>query len=219
MGQSKQFAAYQDAKSDLIGRLGSFCAYCEAHLGAGAAVEHIEPKSQATHRARDWDNLLLSCSNCNSTKGIQHPLSLDVYLPDRDNTARAFQYGEGGLVSPHSALGPEQQARARRTLKLFGLDKTPANDPRARDRRWLNRLEVWGIARESLADWREQRGNPRLRNLIVALAKANGHWSIWMAVFEAEPEMRRAFIDAFPGTCRTCFDTNTQPVHRPGGSL
>lgn len=212
-------AAYQDAKADLIGRLGAFCAYCESQLGAGAAVEHIEPKSQATHRALDWDNLLLSCINCNSTKGVQHPHSLDVYLPDRDNTARAFQYEEGGLVSAHSALGPEQQAKARRTLKLFGLDKTPANDPRARDRRWLNRLETWGMARRMLDQWQRKRGDPEWRENLVELARAKGHWSIWMAVFESEPEIRQALIDALPGTCRTCFDANTRPVARPCGSL
>jgi uncharacterized protein (TIGR02646 family) len=211
--------AYQEYKADLIERLGAFCAYCEAQLGAGSAVEHIEPRSHASHRTLDWDNLLLSCVNCNSTKGVQQPLALDVYLPDRDNTTRAFQYGEGGLVSPHPTLGPEQRDKARRTLKLFGLDRTPANDPRARDRRWFNRRETWGMARRMLERWQRKRGDPELRETLIELAKAQGHWSIWMSVFEAEPEIRQALIDAFPGTCRSCFDANTQPVPRPGGSL
>jgi uncharacterized protein (TIGR02646 family) len=200
-------------------RLGEYCSYCERRVGASLAVEHIEPRHHANHRALDWDNFLLACVNCNSTKGAQPTSSLDVYLPDRDNTARAFQYGEGGLVSPHPELGPEQQDKARRTLKLLGLDKTPANAPRPTDRRWLNRRETWGIAQEALKDWQEQRDNPRLRNTIIKLAKAQGLWSIWMAVFETEPEIRQALIDAFPGTCRSCFDTNTRPVARPGGAL
>jgi len=218
-GQPLCFVTYQEARPELMERLGEYCSYCERRLSASAAVEHIEPRHHASHRALDWDNFLLACANCNSTKGAQPTLSLDVYLPDKDNTARAFQYAEAGLVSPHPELGPEQQDKARRTLKLLGLDKTPANAPRATDRRWLHRREAWEIAQRSLRRWQRKRDDPDLRESIIDSARAQGLWSIWMAVFETEPELRQALIDAFPGTCRSCFDTSTRPVARPGGSL
>ncbi len=45
-----------------------------------------------------------ACPNCNSVTG-DDPVDLDEYLwPDRDNTARAFTYGEGGLVDVADAF-------------------------------------------------------------------------------------------------------------------
>ncbi len=219
-GQPLCFVTYQEARPELMERLGEYCSYCERRVGASLAVEHIEPRHHASHRALDWDNFLLACVNCNSTKGAQPTLSLDVYLPDRDNTTRAFQYEEQGL-SPHPELGPEQQDKARRTLKLLGLDRRPgsANPPPATDRRWFGRREAWNMAQRSLGRWQRRRGDPDIRESIIDLARSQGLWSIWMAVFETEPEIRQALIDAFPGTCRSCFDTNTRPVARPGGSL
>jgi uncharacterized protein (TIGR02646 family) len=218
-GQPLCFVTYQEARPELLERLGEYCSYCERRLGASLAVEHIEPRHHASHRALDWDNFLLACVNCNRTKGAQPTSSLDVYLPDRDNTARAFQYGEGGLVSAHPELGHEQRDKARRTLKLLGLDKTPANTPPATDRRWLSRFDTWNMAQRSLGRWQRRRGDPDIRESIIDLARSQGLWSIWMAVFETEHEIQQALIDAFPGTCRSCFDTNTQPVARPGGTL
>lgn len=215
-GHPVRMTAYQEAKSSLIARVGRYCAYCEVQQSAALTIDHIEPRRHAPHRERDWDNLLLACVNCNGTKGAQPP---DVYLPDRDNTARAFRYGEAGLISPHPDLGPEQRDKARRTLKLLGLDKPPASDPRSRDLRWLNRREAWDMARRNLGRWQRKRGDPDMRDSILELARSQGHWSVWMAVFEAEPEMRQALIEAFPGTCRSCFDAATRPVPRPGGSL
>jgi hypothetical protein len=40
-----------------------------------------------------------------------------------------------------------------------------------------------------------------------------------MHVFADDPDMRRRFIDAFPGTARDCFDTSGNPVNRPGGRI
>lgn len=217
-GQPIRFTEYTDARPYLIERLGDYCAYCEVQQSNALTLDHIEPRLHAPQRERDWNNLLPACANCNGTKGARR---LDVYLPDRDNTARAFQYGEEGLLAPHPALEPEQRDKAHRTLKLLGLDRTPANAAPATDRRWLNRREAWNLAQRSLGRWQRRRGDQDIRESIIDLAKSRGHWSIWMAVFEAEPEIRQALIDAFPGTCRSCFDANTRPVtlNRPGGSL
>jgi uncharacterized protein (TIGR02646 family) len=212
-GQPICFAEYADARRDLIERLGDYCAYCEVRQSNALTIDHVEPRRHAPQRERDWDNLLPACANCNGTKGAR---ILDVYLPDRDNTARAFQYGEEGLLSPHSDLEPEQREKARRTLKLLGLDRTPAHGLPATDRRWLNRREAWNIARRSLEKWQRKRDDPDTREFIIALARSQGHWSIWMAVFENEPGLRQALIDAFPGTCRTCFDKNTRSVGPSG---
>ena len=140
-GQPIRFAEYPEARPYLIEKLGDYCAYCEVWQSNALTIDHIEPRLHAPQRERDWENLLPACFTCNSTKGSRR---LDIYLPDRDNTTRAFQYGEEGLISPHPQLGPEQQYKAHRTLTLLGLDKVPgtANAPSAADRRWLHRREA-----------------------------------------------------------------------------
>ena len=46
------------------------CAYCEKKLlDAPKHIEHYRPKDVYYWLAYSWDNLLLSCGNCNSAKG------------------------------------------------------------------------------------------------------------------------------------------------------
>ena len=61
--------------------------------------------------------------------------------------------------------------------------------------------------------------NTKMRNFIVMNAKTQGFWSIWMTVFQDDPDMLNRLIKAFPGTSRQCFDSNAQPVHRHGGAI
>jgi uncharacterized protein (TIGR02646 family) len=53
------------------------CAYCESKIAqvSYAHIEHYRPKSKYPQLAFDWDNLLLSCSVCNSShyKGDKFP--------------------------------------------------------------------------------------------------------------------------------------------------
>lgn len=46
------------------------CAYCEQKLlDAPKHIEHYRPKDTYYWLAYSWDNLLLSCGSCNSSKG------------------------------------------------------------------------------------------------------------------------------------------------------
>lgn len=60
---------YQEFREFLIRRLGSYCSYCERPLTHNVAVEHIKPKDSNKLLEKEWSNLLLACTNCNSTKG------------------------------------------------------------------------------------------------------------------------------------------------------
>jgi uncharacterized protein (TIGR02646 family) len=208
-GEEIEFKEYPQARATLIARMGEFCSYCEMHLDASLAVEHVQPKKPpgATAidqaRALDWGNFLLACPNCNSTK-TNAEVDLNEYLwPDRDNTFRAMAYSEGGVVS--AALAGPLKAKAENTIKLMGLDKQPLNDPKASDRRWQNRRETWDIAK--VAKERLQRCDCEdMREQIKDTAKGQGFWSIWMTVFSDDPDMVRRFIHAFPGTAVSCFD-------------
>ncbi len=158
-GNDVVYTNYQNARAELINRLGEYCSYCEMKLDAGLAVEHVQPKKPGdivlTDRELNWDNFLLACTNCNSTKG-NTDVVLDEYLwPDKDNTFRALRYTAGGIITPNSELPENIQEKAHNIIKLTGLDKCPLKNPSASDRRWINRREVWEIAKRNKDDSHE----------------------------------------------------------------
>ena len=65
----KVYTRYQDASTDLKGRLGDYCSYCERHIETHLAVEHVQAKVQRASLRNSWANLLLGCVHCNSSKG------------------------------------------------------------------------------------------------------------------------------------------------------
>jgi len=58
-----------------------------------------------------------------------------------------------------------------------------------------------------------------MREQIVLTATGHAYWSIWMTVFNDDPDMLQRLINAFPGTCADCFDNATGYSHiaRPVG--
>jgi len=218
-GNDIVFNHYRNFRGPLIDRIGQYCSYCEMRLDSSLAVEHVRPKQHNPEEELHWDNFLLSCTNCNSTKGQENVDLNDYFWPDTDNTFYALQYKEGGLISPSDRLddNPALKQKAQDTITLTGLDKEPDNDPAASDRRWINRRETWDIAVESKRDL-STNDTPEMRRQIIRSAK-RGYWSIWMTVFEDDFDMRQRLIHAFPGTCNNCFDADNgyAPVTRDGG--
>ncbi len=200
-GKTIRFSDYPQARRELIQRLGEYCSYCEMHVDASLAVEHVRPKQPPgaaavlPERALAWDNFLLACTNCNSTKGNTDVVLADYLWPDRHDTFHSLRYSPGGQVS--SAPG-RHKTRAERLIRLVGLDKMP-DTAEASDRRWLNRREAWELAE------RAKRNLARcpveaMKAQIIDTAKAKGFWSVWMTVFADDPDMQNRLIAAHPGT-------------------
>ncbi len=63
------------------------------------------------------------------------------------------------------------------------------------------------------------RDDEAARETLVELAYAKGYWSIWMTVFENDPNMRKRFIKRFPGTAVECFDESHRPQERPEDTI
>ena len=86
------FNNYKDAKAYLVSRLGSYCSYCERRIATMLAVEHIQPKDLPAygHLTGRWENFLLGCVNCNSTKKDKDVQLDTILLPDRDNTFAVY---------------------------------------------------------------------------------------------------------------------------------
>lgn len=219
VGLPIEFTKYDQALPHLIEKLGTYCSYCERRINNNLAVEHIQPKDPHPELELDWNNFLLACTNCNSIKGSCELLLDDYYWSDRDNTARAFEYLEDGRVRVNFSLKDAEKQKAQRTLELTGLDRFPGHRKLSlKDQRWRERQEIWGIAKEALEDLNNN-NTENQRKSIVTTAKGYGCWSVWMTVFREDIDMLERLINAFPGTCKACFDAQFQPIPRPGGAL
>ncbi len=203
---------YPKACDGLGERLGWYCSYCEQRNPSGIAVEHIQPKALPAfaHLECVWSNFLLACSSCNSCKLTKGGDVHNWIIPDRDNTFVAFVYRPDGVVEVQPGLDSIASSQAQATLDLLNLNK--ADRTRLRRERLFQRKEVWLEALDARQDWNAQPIS-EVANRIVTAAKYAGFFSIWMAAFEDVPEMRRRFIEAFPGTEDRCFDyQTTQPI-------
>ena len=217
------FTNYRDALPDLVSRLGMYCSYCERCVPTLLAVEHIQPKGLPAYQPLQgrWENFLLACVNCNSTKKDK-PISLfDVLLPDRDNTLAAYLYSAGGEIQVSSQLNAHAQQLAQSTLALVGLDQRGQNISDANSRlialdRVKQRMEAWLMAEDARAKLADQPGNVVMAELVIRLAQRTGFFSIWMEVFRADPAIRCQLIDAFPGTRDSgCFDPQNSNLVQP----
>ena len=209
------FRDYKDAQKPLVDRLGRYCSYCERQIATNLAVEHIFPKDSAlgyAHLKLEWDNFLLACVNCNSSKANKILDEQTYLLPDRDNTFVGLEYLETGEVV---TCGPANiQVMAQNTLDLVNLnvdeeDLTDEKELFTALIRSGQRLQVWIQAKEALEDY--QNGEVNIRR-IIREAQSVGFFSIWMKAFEGVPAVRQELINTFIGTEVTCFDANTDPV-------
>lgn len=220
--QAEDFKDYRDAFGPLAGRLGHYCSFCERRIATQLAVEHIQPKDKDRYPELEgrWENYLLACVNCNSTKGHKDVRPERFYLPDRDNTLAAFAYEADGSVRPSRA----DDAVAAATLSLTGLDKAvrqiyDENGRLVAADRIAQRMEAWLTAMRA-KDRLRRNPNPELIETIVELAAKEGFFGVWMTVFADDAEMRRRFVEAFPGTATACFSTGMASVSpRPSNGL
>lgn len=126
--QAQDFVPYGNASADLFRHLGRYCSYCERVINSGLAIEHMRPKSLHPDLEGRWDNFLLACGPCNSTKGTKDLGPADVLWPDRDNTFVAFDYRPGAAVVPRATLTERERVLAEATLAMVGLDKAATQD-------------------------------------------------------------------------------------------
>lgn len=152
-------------------------------MPSNLAVEHIQPKGLPAYLplAGRWDNFLLGCVNCNSSKLNKDVVLTDVLLPDRDNTFAALTYSADGTIAADEPM-------AARLLSLVGLDKPISRTPDANGKqvaldRVAQRMEVWGIAEEEKNNIDANPGHEALRKSVVRTAQQAGFFSIWMTVF------------------------------------
>ena len=189
-GRRKSLSDYRRARNPLIERIGEYCSYCERP--GDLHVEHVVPRSIAPELESEWSNFLLGCGNCNSRKGNSNTSREGYLWPDRDGTFGAFVYRSGGRVAVDCALSGEEQRKATALYLLVGLGESGTDT----DRRRHKRRQAWdqAVLTRSLVH------DETSRTLAVQVAVGSGFFSVWMAVFCDDEDMRRRLIAAFPGT-------------------
>jgi uncharacterized protein (TIGR02646 family) len=216
------FKNYRDAAPFLKDRLGKYCSYCELKFPQ-THVEHIQPKSLEPQLENDWNNFILACPLCNGIKNDSNINSgnlNDFFWPDKDNTFIPFVYEKDRAPQISNQLSDDLKAIAANTLALTGLDRIPTH-PKFNirtDERWHERNTAWGKAERAKFNLQHQ-PTEAMREQIIDTATSTGFWSVWMTVFQGDADMRRRLIEAFPGTCSSSFDADTQPIPRPGGQI
>jgi len=221
------FTSYKQAKEPLVRVLGTYCSYCERRVVTELAVEHIQPKGlpKYAHLECEWANFLLACKNCNSAKGDTDVNPADFFLPDRDNTIRAFEYPDDGSVIPANDLDAGQTTLAQATINLVALNTvthpnwTDADSLQSALDRWSQRQAAITQAKAAKANLAVA-DNPAHRSSIEMLAENAGFFSVWMDRFNSDADMRLRFIRRLLGTDTDSFDSATGvAVARPGGQL
>lgn len=212
-GEEIKFSKYTQSRRYLIDRIGEYCSYCERKIEVNLAVEHVKPKATNKELELSWDNFLLGCTNCNSTKGATEVDLINYLWPDIDNTYLAFEYDDSGIVKINKARPLEEQAKAQRLITLCGLDKVqPKTDSVAwkvaSDRRFEHRLQAWIEAQEAVGNYEKASGilRTRMLPLILKIVAHQGFWSIWMCAFESFPEVQQGLVNNFIGTRKVFFD-------------
>ena len=190
--------AHQDVKRALQRAQRRKCCFCESKIGREGQVEHFRPKAASQQSkgsklirpgyywlAYDWDNLFLSCYECNTLyKRYLFPLS--------NPTKRAFHHGisctiEIPLLIHPSHDNPEDfisfrkdvpyplvNPKGRRTIDVLKLDRDELNEAR---REKLNQLltyrDMVSLEKFLPTDANTQRRLRYMKRVLATCAKPN----------------------------------------------
>ena len=203
-GNPLEIRPYRNAKEGLANELGIFCSFCEKYVPrSGLAVEHIRGKKtrdnlgnlKYSHQIYRWDNFLLACVNCNSTKGNKDIELLNPYLPHENNLLHYINCIEGGLIELKPGTVGLELARTNAFIDLMGLDRVPGhNEYSDFDDRWENRLKVYEIANRQCNKYIAPNPSTDIET-IIDLARTNGYFAIWYTVFNGIDEVINALLN------------------------
>jgi hypothetical protein len=230
-GADKTVNSYKEWRSDLIDRIGYYCAYCNMALSHQLHVEHAVPKNprpgQATGNLLAWDNMLLACEKCNNAKSNKPSDETIHYLPEYHNGLLAFQatgslaHSDALVIGPRTGLSPLQQTKALKTIEDFDWQSVDTRGAVV-DIRWRKRFDASREvqAARNLLDM--AKGSPSYDadtagRLVATMATSTGFFLLWFEEFLNEPYVLKWLIEPrlFPGVPRSCFDIVTyEPIPR-----
>jgi uncharacterized protein (TIGR02646 family) len=134
------------------------CAYCESKITAPKQhIEHFCPRSLFPKKTFDWSNLFGSCNDqehCGKHKDNKQHKPADLIKPDEEDPEKLFIFLSDGTIAIRLNLAPEDQHRAKETIRVFNL-----NTASLKNQRWQAVQGYLSIIEEqsvlSNAEWRE----------------------------------------------------------------
>lgn len=194
-----RYARWEDARDDLMDRIGAFCSFCEMPLPHMGAVEHVIPRSRGGARLA-WSNFLIACVHCNAAKKNRNATRRGYVWPDRHDTHLFFQYPIF-FVQASPGVATATKRRIESTIDLAGLDRSPGHpDFSGRDRRWRLRFQATVKAEDALVRYRRRRHSRDAIADLVEMAESTGFFSIWFQTFQGYPEVLNELKARFAGT-------------------
>lgn len=200
------YKPWGDAKPELIGEIGSFCSYCEKQVTRSALhIEHIKGRKVTNKEGEliyadlcyDWNNFLLACSNCNSTKSNKDIALTNPFLPHRNNLIHFIEIDSEGRVVIKSGIAQDKRSKVQAFIDLVGLDRLPGHpDYSEKDDRWQIRLEARDLAQRQFSKYNSTPRSTDIEN-IVSLSKEKGFFSVWYYQFSNHPEVLDALINGY----------------------
>ena len=87
------------------------CAYCEKNLlDAPKHIEHYRPKDTYYWLAYSWDNLLLSCGSCNSSKGTKFQIKKTIVTCNNESFEDIHHIGNSyDVIEEPMVVNPEKE--------------------------------------------------------------------------------------------------------------
>lgn len=224
-GTDKTVRDYKEWRSDLIGRIGYYCAYCNMALSHQLHVEHVAPKNpmpgQPTGDLLDWNNMLLACEKCNKAKSNKPSDPIIHYLPEYHNGLLAFEaiphrlYASAMIVAPKSGLSASQQAKAQKTIDDFEWQNIDTRGA-AVDIRWQKRFDAQSQVKAARFLLEMAKGSPTYDadfagKCVATMATGTGFFLLWFHEFADESPVLKWLIDPdlFLGVAQSCFDPVT----------
>lgn len=111
----------QSIRNALLNESFSKCVYCETKIYASnSVIEHFYPRAKYKEKLFEWDNLFISCENCNSYKGTKFPEDNEgkplLLNPFIDEPSDHFFFTTDGLLESSTEKG-------RITIDVLGLNR------------------------------------------------------------------------------------------------
>lgn len=225
-GVPLEYKPWGDAKPVLAAEIGKYCSYCERYNSLSALeVEHLHAKDIEdaagvkvyNHLKYRWDNFLLACKNCNTTKSKKDIATLSPYLPHENNLLEYIEIDVGGTIKIKAGIAGIELRRTQSFIDLVGLDRHPGHpDYSNKDDRWDTRLKVYEVA---LKQFNKYTAVPQATDIdtIIDLASFTGFFSVWYYTFIGEDDVIEALLRCFTGTAIAFFDAanNYRTLPRP----
>lgn len=220
-GHPIEYKPYGDAKLELIEEIGDFCSFCGKKVPRSSLeVEHIYGKRVKdsngnniyAHLEYHWNNFLLGCKNCNSTKGAKDIAQLKPFMPHQNNLLCYLEIMYGGTIHIKQSLNQADKEGVQAYLDLVGLNRSPGKSGYSKkDDRWEYRLTAYDKADKQLKKYKVNPSDSRIDD-IIDIALGAGFFSVWFTVFGEYALVQEALIQAFRGTNRNKFDAALLPV-------